>query len=88
MAAAQPVASSYLNPSGSTTSAGSSGGAPVSSKRKRRLHDLSPDEVQSLNISSLDVEAVFMVDSFYRLEGKVSTIFCLLSLWISLELGF
>lgn len=45
MAAPPSPASSLQIPSGSTTSAGSSGGATASSKRKRRLHDLSTDEV-------------------------------------------
>lgn len=45
MAAPPSPASSAQIPSGSTTSAGSSGGATASSKRKRRLNDLTSEEV-------------------------------------------
>jgi len=48
MAAPPSPASSAQIPSGSTTSAGSSGGATASSKRKRRLHDLSTDEIEEI----------------------------------------
>jgi YEATS domain-containing protein 4 len=49
MAALPPSPASSLQiPSGSTTSAGSSGGATASSKRKRRLHDLSTDEINEI----------------------------------------
>ncbi|KAG0590763.1 hypothetical protein KC19_1G124600 [Ceratodon purpureus] len=48
MAAPPSPASSHQIPSGSTTSAGSSGGATASSKRKRRLHDLSTDEINEI----------------------------------------